>query len=146
MEKIIQKEGRQQATHLCHSPRDFEKEDKKAKDIAKITAMQEERRREKQNQSRLSPVMRSISPSMGSGGSPGSNMRFYPDQVLANSVDGNNIYNPVASFISASKKSKDSFTPIPQQHVEGNSQHRHSALSLPVEIGPVTVVSQESQN
>lgn len=28
MEKIIQKEGRQQATHLCHSPRNFEKEEK----------------------------------------------------------------------------------------------------------------------
>ena len=36
MEKIIQKEGRQQATHLCNSPRDFEKEDKKAAEILKI--------------------------------------------------------------------------------------------------------------
>ena len=47
MEKIIQKEGRQQATHLCHSPRDFEREDKKAKEVAKITAMQEERQIER---------------------------------------------------------------------------------------------------
>lgn len=29
MEKIIQKESLQQATHLCNTPRDFEKEEKK---------------------------------------------------------------------------------------------------------------------
>ena len=28
IEKIIQKENKQQATHLCHSPRDFFKEDR----------------------------------------------------------------------------------------------------------------------
>ena len=66
MEKIIQKEGRQQATHISHTPRNFDKEDKDRERYGpKLSTIEE------QNRS-LSPrlMAKSISPTSIKNSSP----------------------------------------------------------------------------